>query len=402
MAVRFNLYYFTKETGQYLKEVINAFPQGTVAQVTKLPEELTPDSFPVRDDTAADICFIEYNEHVDGLDQWIDGIQHQNDPPAVFLFVQQASTNTLLKALRLGVQECFISHIAEVDFQKAIERLSKLRKGVKQSENTQIVALLGCKGGAGVTFLAVNLAQTLAQKMAEPVLLLDLNLRNSDVSSLLDIQPRYTILDVVDNFDRLDPQYLKAIVNSKDSGLDVLPGPMRLEDSELVRAGTVDKILHYIRQQNLYRWLILDLGDSLDEVSLKSLENADLILLVTLLTIPGLRDAKKLLETLQLLEFGDDKIQTVANCYSKEVSINPGEAKKFLGRDFISVLRFDHEAVIRSINEGQPLVDTQPRNRLSIDIAALVEKLFLSENDNGHHPGRWASLKRLLKMRGKS
>jgi pilus assembly protein CpaE len=339
---------------------------------------------------------------VDGLDQWIDGMQHQNDPPAVFLYLQQASTNTLLKAMRLGVQECFISQISEEDFQRAIERLLKLRKGLKHGEKTQVISLLGCKGGAGVTFLAVNLAQTMAVKMAEPVLLLDLDLRNSDVSSLLDIQPRYTILDVVDNFDRLDPQYLKAIVHSKDSGLDILPGPLRIEDSELIKAGTVDKILQYLRSQNLYRWIILDLGDSLDELTLKSLENADLILLITLLTIPGLRDAKKLLETLQLLEFGEDKIQILANCYSKEASINPEEAKKFLGRKFISLLRFDHDAVVRSINEGQPLVDTQPKNRLTIEIAELVQRLFLSENDNGHRPGRWASLKRLLTLRGKS
>jgi pilus assembly protein CpaE len=402
MAVRFNIYYFARETGQYLQEVINAFPQGIVAQATKLPEALAAGNFPVTAEAPADIWFIEYDEHVAGLDNWIGEMQHQTDHPVVFLYLQQASTKTLLKALRLGVQECFISQINEDDFQKAIQRLLKLRQGAKQSEKARIIALLGCKGGAGVTFLAVNLAHTLAVKLSEPVLLLDLNLHNSDVSALLDIQPRYTILDVIDNFDRLDPEYLKAVVHSTDSGLDILPGPSRIEDNELVRAVSVDKILHYLRNQCLYKWLILDLGDSLNEVSLKSLENADLILLLTILTIPGLRDAKKIVETLQLLELNGEKLQTVANCYSKEAGIDPEEANKFLGKKFIGMLRFDHEAVVRSINEGKPLVDSQPRHRLSNDIAELVQTLFLTENDNGHRPGRWSGLRRLLKLGGKS
>ena len=261
--------------------------------------------------------------------------------------------------------------------------------------------MLGCKGGAGVTFLSVNLSQSLALDRDETVLLLDLDLRHSGVSAFLDNQPRYTILDIIHNFDRLDPQYLKDIVHSRKSGLDILPGPLRLEDSELVTAIHVDKFLHYLRTQNLYRWIVLDLGDHLDELTLKALEHADLVLLVTLLIIPGLRDAKKILEMLQLLQFGEGKIQTLANCYNKETDITPEEAQKFLGQNFLGILRFDHEEVVRSINEGQLLVDTQPRNRLSIEISELVKAICQDDNNNGQLPSRWDGLKRLLRLGGK-
>ena len=102
---------------------------------------------------------------------------------------------------------------------------------------------------------------------------------------------------------------------------------------------------------------------------------------------------------LQLLEFGEEKINLVVNCYNKDSDIKVEEAKKFLGQDFLASLRFDHDAVVRSINEGQPLVKTQPRHRLSADFSGLVKKLYPNGEDNGHHPGRFDSFKRLLRLR---
>ena len=51
----------------------------------------------------------------------------------------------------------------EEDFQKAMQRLLKAKNSLHPGEKTQIISLLGCKGGAGVTFIAVNLAQCLAE-----------------------------------------------------------------------------------------------------------------------------------------------------------------------------------------------------------------------------------------------
>ncbi len=359
MAVRFNLYYFSQPTGEYLHEVVSATPQGIVAHASLLSASL-----PEPADNEADVYFVEYDDRIPQLDHWLEAIQHQTDHKAIFLYLREASTDTLLKALRLGVQECFVTQISEEDFQKALQRLFKAQTALHPGEKTQIISVIGCKGGTGVTFIAVNLAQSLAAIRKEPVLLVDLDLRASNVSSFLDIQPRYTILDVIDNFDRIDPQYLKDIIHSTDSGLDILPGPPRLEDSELVQAHHLEKIFQYIRSQNLYRWILLDLGDVLDEITIKALEGCDLVLLITSLTIPGLRDAKKIIEMLQMLEFSAEKIQMVANCYCKDSDIKEAEAKKFLGQDFFATLRFDHNAVVRSINEGQPLVKTQPRHRL--------------------------------------
>jgi pilus assembly protein CpaE len=396
MAVRFNLYYFSENTREYLQEVITASPQGIVAETSLLSASLAD-----QPNSETDVCFVEYDDRVDGLDLWIEKIQQQIDHPAIYLYLREASRDTLLKAFRLGVQECFVTQISEEDFQRALQRLLRVKAGLNPGEKTQLISVFGCKGGTGATFVAVNLAQSLASSRNEPVLLVDLDLKASNVTSFLDITPRYTILDVIENFERIDPQYLKDIISSRESGFDVLPGPLRMEDSELVQAQHVEKILQYIRDQNLYRWIMLDLGDQLEEISLKAMEGSDLVLLITQLSIPGLRDAKKIIEMLQLLDMGEEKIQAVVNCYSKDDNINLAEAKKFLGQDFLAVLRFDHSAVLRSINEGKPLVETLPRHKLSLDFSALARELHKNGDNGATQPGRWFSLKRLLRLGGK-
>ena len=93
MAVRFSLYVFSKKTGAYLQEVIKASPQGIVARTSLLTEAL-----PAPEEVEADIWFIEYDEQMAGLDLWIENTQHQTNPPAVFLFLQEASTRDSAKS----------------------------------------------------------------------------------------------------------------------------------------------------------------------------------------------------------------------------------------------------------------------------------------------------------------
>jgi pilus assembly protein CpaE len=393
MAVSFNLYYFSQTTGEFMQEAVQSFPQGLVAHSSLLSADL-PDPAA----SSADVTFIEYREQVPQLDHWIEAMQ-QHSNPAVFLYLKEADTDTLLKALRLGVQECFVTTIPPEVFEKAVQRLLQFRNSGPSAGKSEVVALLGAKGGVGVTFMALNLAQTLVDHQREPVLLVDLDIRAGNVGSCLDINTRYTILDIIENFDGLDPQYLKGVIQQTESGLHVLPGPARLEDAELVHAHHIEKILPYIRSQNLYRWIIQDLGDILDELTLKALELSDLVLLVTLLTIPGLKAAKKILEMFHLLEFPDDRIHLVANCYNKDSDIKVAEARKFFEREFFMILRYDHNSVVRSLNEGQPLVKTLPRHRLSQEILVLANKLTPKTEDVEPHSWGIAGLKRFFRLR---
>ncbi len=312
------------------------------------------------------------------MEAWLALIRDKLEQPFIILYLREADTETLLKALRLGVQECFIKEIPAADFDKTINRILKTRKGLEAGEKTKIMAVLGVKGGIGVTFLALNLAQALVT-LKQPTLLIDLDLSPAGLVSAIDMKPRYSILDIINNFDRLDPQYLKDILHGLPDGLQVLPGPDQLEDFELVQAYHVEKILQYLRVQQLFSWLVLDLGDSLNEITLKSLEQADLILVVITLTVPGLKAAKKVLEVLEMLHLDDKRLRLVANAYDKKSKVTPEEGEKYLSHKLVAALSFEPEAVWHSLNEGRPLVASQPKQRLASQIIALARSLQTGE-----------------------
>ena len=94
---------------------------------------------------------------------------------------------------------------------KALQRLraapaataGRARRSPAKVES-QVIAVLGSRGGVGCTSLAVNLGATLAQDPSHSVALVDLDLALGDADVALDLMADYTLADVALNIDRLD------------------------------------------------------------------------------------------------------------------------------------------------------------------------------------------------------
>ena len=103
-------------------------------------------------------------------------------------------------------------------------------------------AFVGAKGGVGTTTLAVNVAAALATADTKsPVLMLDLHATShGDAALLLGVEPRFSVVDALENTNRLDATYLKSLVVRTRDGLDVLASPerpsLRAPDGQQVRA----------------------------------------------------------------------------------------------------------------------------------------------------------------------
>ena len=104
-----------------------------------------------------------------------------------------------------------------------------------------MVSAFSTKGGLGVTTVAINLAVCLAERAPDNTLLIELDTRQSDIATFLDLRPTYSVLDAFENIDRLDESFLRGLLTRHSSGLWVLPGPLRMERTQLngdqVRAG---------------------------------------------------------------------------------------------------------------------------------------------------------------------
>jgi pilus assembly protein CpaE len=386
MAIRFCLYYHSKENGEYLQKIINSSRQGMLVDTQTL------DKLPSQVNSGTDVIFLEYQEDDAKIDRWIEKAAADPKSPSIFLFLHEITTSSLWKALRLGVKECFAFPIRPEEFQEAIDRLPRPDTDLELADTTRVVSFLGSKGGVGNTFLTTNIAYILGQEQKGQVLVVDLDLRYGQVVYFYDVRPKYTIIDVIENFERIDSSYLQSLFQPYDKYVSILPAPARLEEAEAVTPEHLGKILHYLKNLRVFSWIMVDCCHQMDEVTLRALELSDDILLVTNPSIPALSNAKKLLELLSLLDLGGVRSEVLLNSWQKRGDLGESEVVGFLGQEISNKITFDPIQVGRSINEGRPLGEMAPRLPVCQDMRAIATKLMGDDSSRGNGHGRgWIS-----------
>ena len=266
-----------------------------------------------------DVVFLEYQENNPELDQWIERIAVNPRNPAIFLYFKEISTKNLWKAIRLGAKECFTYPIQAEDFQQALKRImarTEVRKG--PASPTQIISFLGCKGGIGTSFLVANLASLLAQERRGKVLVVDLDLGFGQLNYFFDVHPEHTLIELIENLERLDVNYLQNIFCPISDNCYLLPAPARLEEAEIINAAHLEKIVSYLKENLGFRYILIDCCHQLDEITMKVLELSESLMLVTAQSIPALSNAKKMLNTLGLLELKELEVEVWVNYWDRQ------------------------------------------------------------------------------------
>jgi pilus assembly protein CpaE len=390
MSTQFTIYYNSLENKEYLRQIIEASGTG------KLVESQDLAHLPAEAASGIDVVFLEYQENHPELDHWIEKIAVNPRSPAIFLYFREISTNNLWKALRLGAKECFTFPIPEEDFQQAVKRLAaRLEVRKVQAKPTRIISFLGCKGGIGTSFLVANLARLLAQERRGKVLVIDLDLGFGQLNYFFDVHPEHTLAELIDNLERLDNNYLQSIFCPLGDNCYLLPAPARLEEAEAINAGDLEKIIGYIKNNLGFRWVLIDCCHQLDEITMKALEFSESLLVVTGQSIPALSNAKKMLETLNLLELRELEVEVLVNFWDRQHELGLAEVENFLEKKISATITYDYKQASFSINEGKLLVETSPRHPISGDLKLIAGKISQEDTPEESNGSGWKWLRGL-------
>lgn len=227
------------------------------------------------------------------------------DRPAVgvLLLRHRLEVAVLTQALRSGVRDVIQAddHAALVEAARRSEALSAQLGATSAGSDTtgHVVTVFSAKGGVGKTTLAVNLAAYLATKGAR-TLLIDLDLMFGDVGICLQLPPTTSIMDLVSMTGHLDAQGLASVVQRHEaSGLDVLVAPHDPADADRVPAELVSELIRLARAG--YDYVVLDMPPSMPEHVLGAFDLSDLLVLVSTLDIPAVKNLRLAINTLDTL-----------------------------------------------------------------------------------------------------
>lgn len=315
----------------------------------------------------------------------VERITAQHPSLAVILAAAEPGNDFLLKAMRLGVREVLTLPFKPEAVREVIHRLRQRMAPAAQRQG-KVIVFQPSKGGSGSTFLAANLAYALAQG-GRQVALLDLNLQFGDAAlHVSDTSGNATVADVAQSIQRLDGEFLMSSMIHVTPDFGVLPSPESPDGAVAVRPESVQRMLEVAKSR--FDYVVVDIERNLTPVSLRALDCADTIMLVTQLTLPFIRDAKRLLAVFDSLGYPRDKVRLVVNRYQKGGDIGLSDLEGTLGLSVAYTVPNSFNAVAASINQGTPIIRLDASDRVS---KTLVDIAHQMEQRSGTPVGGWLS-----------
>jgi pilus assembly protein CpaE len=291
---------------------------------------------------------------------------------AIILQCERQGADFLLLAMRAGVREVLPLADSGVALNAALQRIED--KGARHVQrNGKVIAFASCKGGSGATFIATNLAYALSREN-QRVALLDLNLQFGDAALFVsDQKPAVTLSHVAQQIHRLDASFLAASMVQVTPNFSILAAPEDPAHASDVKPEHVDQLLQLARKQ--YDFVVLDIGRGLDAISVRALDQADMICPVVQATLPYIRDGKRLLQVFHSLEYPDSKIHLILNRYAGNDEIRLRDLEAAYGQRIFHAIPNHYAAAAASVNQGVPVLKLAPGSALSKSLQECAHKL---------------------------
>jgi len=283
----------------------------------------------------------------------ISSIKRRYPSMGVAIVVPSLDPELMLEAMRAGVTECVSEPLTQGALEAAISRVMMQRAAPVEG---RVFAVIGAKGGVGATTIAVNTAEAIAQAVGD-ALLIDLHVETGDTAVFLGAEPKFSIVEALENTHRLDEAFFRGLVVHTKSGLDLLASSGRIASSQLdpQRVRTlIDFAVRY------YRAVVLDVPRE-NPAALDALETASKIFVVVNHELPTLRSGYRLVARLRQ-RYGSDRIELLVNRSDQQSEISLADIEKAVNAKVKHVFPSDYKPAITAANQGQPLArSTQGR-----------------------------------------
>ncbi len=303
---------------------------------------------------------------------------HQTHPSCQILAISGHQEGSLiLQAVRNGAKEFLTSPLKLEEFLSALERIRQVvnkNSGDTTVRSSQIISVAGVSGGIGCTSLAINLGCCFAQQPGCSVAIIDLDLALGDADVWLDIIPDYTIQDVADNINRLDYALLKRSLTKHDCGAFLLPRPVEMEENPPLGPDELRRVISLLKAT--FTHLVIDLSKTFTPLDQAAMELSDVILIVTQLDLPSLRNAVRLIQYFKRRPGMYDKVKVVVNRMGlDDNAISLSKALETLGREIFATIPNDYATMVEARNNGVPLITQAPKARVTKSILQIVQSL---------------------------
>lgn len=355
-----------------------------------------------------DVVLMDINmPDIDGISA-TETIRQKSPHIQVVILSVQSDQNYMRRAMLAGARDFLTKPPMGDELISAVKRAGEMahaerEKGAKQqmvmsavqgsapgfgafspAPNGKIVVVYSPKGGTGCTTIAVNLAIALNNEDTRSVLI-DGNLQFGDVAVFVNEQGKNTILDIAPRVDDLDAEIVDDIlIKHEASGIRILAAPQRPEMAEKISPDQFIKVLQFM--QRMYSYVVVDTSPILTDIILSAIDLSDVVVLVTTQEIPAIKNSRLILDLLNTMGVGKERIIFAMNRYDKRVAITPERVSENLKHEIAAAIPLDEKVAVTAVNRGVPFMldnKSQPIGRGIFSLAESVRaRLIALESEN--------------------
>jgi pilus assembly protein CpaE len=376
---------------QRIRAVFDSRPRGEIVRlgVENGGSSLTPSDLTDQlSGTSPDVVAIGPDLEVDDALKLARQLEQQR-PEISVLLVSEPSAELWRDALRAGVTDVVAPAAIDADvresFQRALELASRRRVNllgdeVATASRGRIITVLSPKGGSGKTTVASNLAVGLALAEPDRTALVDVDVQFGDVSSALRLTPEHTLGDAVRAPSGSDALTLKSYLTPHASSLWSLCAPDTPVEGEQIPSSDVQLVVQKLAEE--FAYVVIDTSAGLTEHALAMVDISTDLVLVCAMDVSSVRSLRKEVDALDALGMTQQRRHLVVNRADAKVGLDLRDVEATIGQT-VDVTLPSSRVVPLSMNQGTPVIESQPRTPVAKQLTSLVARFTGDATNDG-------------------
>ena len=270
---------------------------------------------------------------------------------------------------QMGIRDYLVAPVSNDDFVQTISQILLDKYG---QQDSQLISVLGARGGTGATTIAQLIAEGLTQKANQKTLLMDTVGAWGNLPVWLGFEPTVSDKELAIAAKSKDQDSMQRMIIMINDKLSVAAtGAQNLLDPAIT-AEEFDNILDILLPQ--YPYLVIDLSGAPETIRNLVVQRSSRVLLVSEPSISGLRICKSLLKELKALRGGND-IDLIMNKRGQndESEVSGSDTKAALERDPLWTLGWLPKVMASRDMQDKRFADLEEGQTLMQD---LLHKLY--------------------------
>lgn len=285
-----------------------------------------------------------------------------------------------------GITDYLVKPVTEKALAAALARAEETQDAPAAADQTALqkvnrIAVIGSRGGAGASTVAVNLAWIMNTDHKQRTALVDLDLEFGTVALSLDLEPTRGLREALESPGRIDSLFIESATARISESFSVMATEETLAHEIAYNPDAIDVLFEALGRTN--DCIVVDLPRSAFAVRQRVFEAATSIVLVTELSLSGLRDSLRILAGIEDVALGKTVTVVANRTGGSHQAMQAGDFQKALGHKVDLQIAEEPKPFHKAANNGKPLVQSDKNARASKVLRRMAGKLLTADPGDG-------------------